>query len=406
MTDRKFTKNTKVFMFLSAAILVVALVMNIIGFGLNLGIDFTGGSLLEYAVGEEFDTEEVVSILRRHGYTDAQVTRAAASGDDSRMTNLQIRLSLVDQTAEMKDAVKKTAQDAGLKFTGEQSLTNAYVNDNAMDTAFTGGTLFAFAGNADSDALKTAVEDALTQLDVPFTRVFAEELDDDPENLAVNVIVVPDDQSGAVRAILEGEMSQKYPGFTYVSIEHAGAVSSADLVRNAVLSLVIALALMLVYIAFRFDLYSGLAAMLGLAHDVAMMLAFMTFFRGVYQINSSFIAAILTIVGYSINNTIIIFDRVRENKRAAGTSIANIDIVEKSVSHSFSRTVNTTLTTLFTLVALFVLGVDSIREFTFPLLVGLLSGVYSATLLNGPVWAHLMNRADARKAAKAHSEKA
>ena len=132
-----------------------------------------------------------------------------------------------------------------------------------------------------------------------------------------------------------------------------------------------------------------------------MMLAFMTFFRSLYQVSSSFIAAILTIVGYSINNTIIIFDRIRETKKRVGMSVPNKEIVENSVRASLSRTINTTLTTLFTLVALYVLGVASIREFTFPLIVGMLAGSYSSNLLNGPVWASLMDKAEAREKQKA-----
>ena len=399
MTNQKFTKNTKLFMMISAGIILAALIMNIFGVGINLGIDFTGGSLLEYAVGEEFETEEVSDILSTHGYTDAQVTKAAA--ENGEMTNLQIRLSLIDLSGDLKDIVNGIAKDASLENAKYVSMNGAYITENGLDTALTGAHRFTYDGDADSDALKDQIQDALDKASVPYVSVSAVEMDNDPEHKQVEITVMLDDQSSAVRSILESEMSEKYAGFTYVSIEHAGAVSSADLVRNALLSLVIALALMLVYIAFRFDLYSGLAAMFGLAHDVLIMLAFMTFFRGLYQVNSSFIAAILTIVGYSINNTIIIFDRIRETKKQQGAAMSNLDIVETSVQRSFSRTVNTTLTTLFTLVALFVLGVDSIQEFTFPLIVGMLSGTYSATLLNGPVWAYLMGKAEARKAQKA-----
>ena len=399
MTQRKYTKNTKLFLIISAAIICVALIMNIFGVGLNLGIDFTGGSLLEYSVGEEFSTEEVNEILNKNGYTDAQVSKIAA--DDGEMTNLQIRLSLVDYTSDIKKTVESAGTSNGLKLKETISLTGTYVSDNALDTAYTGGTMFVFGGDTDGDKLKDELEEAFAAASIPVESVVCIEEDDDPDNKLVKVIIMPDDASSAVRSVLEAAMSEKYPGFTYVSIEHAGAVSSGDLVRNALLALAIALALMLVYIAIRFDLYSGIAAMFGLFHDVLMMLAFMSFFRFAYQVNSTFIAAILTIVGYSINNTIIVFDRIRENKKRFGASLSNIDIVEKSVSLSISRTVNTSLTTLFTLVTLYVLGVTSIKEFTFPLIVGMLSGVYSSTLLNGPVWAYLLKKAEDKKAAKA-----
>jgi len=120
------------------------------------------------------------------------------------------------------------------------------------------------------------------------------------------------------------------------------------------------------------------------------MLAFMVLLRGVIQMNSSFIAAMLTIVGYSINNTIVIFDRIRENnKKPEHAGKARDEIVNISVRECLGRTVNTTLTTLVTIVALYVLGVDSIREFSLPIIVGILSGVYSANMINGYVWAML-----------------
>ena len=399
---KKFTDYTKLFMLIPAALVLAALILNLAGHGLNLGIDFTGGSLLEYAVGEKFNTEDVVDILRRHGYTDAQVAKAA-SGDDGTgaMTNLQIRLSLTDLSDDMKKLVKQAAEAEGLTDETITNLTTAYVSENELDSSYSGGYLFSWKKLADSDKLQDAVKDALDENRIPYTVVKAEELDNDAENPETRVIVVLNDQSSAVRSVLEAEMSSRYPNFTYVSIEHAGAVSSADLVRNALLSLAIALALMLVYIGFRFDLYSGVAALFGLVHDVLMMLAFMTFFRSLYQVSSSFIAAILTIVGYSINNTIIIFDRIRETKKRVGMSVPNKEIVENSVRASLSRTINTTLTTLFTLVALYVLGVASIREFTFPLIVGMLAGSYSSNLLNGPVWASLMDKAEAREKQKA-----
>ena len=399
---KKFTDYTKLFMLIPAALVLAALILNLAGHGLNLGIDFTGGSLLEYAVGEEFNTEDVVDILRRHGYTDAQVAKAA-SGDDGTgaMTNLQIRLSLTDLSDDMKKLVKQAAEAEGLTDETITNLTAAYVSEIELDSSYSGGYLFSWKKLADSDKLQDAVKNALDENRIPYTVVKAEELDNDAENPETRVIVVLNDQSSAVRSVLEAEMSSRYPNFTYVSIEHAGAVSSADLVRNALLSLAIALALMLVYIGFRFDLYSGVAALFGLVHDVLMMLAFMTFFRSLYQVSSSFIAAILTIVGYSINNTIIIFDRIRETKKRVGMSVPNKEIVENSVRASLSRTINTTLTTLFTLVALYVLGVASIREFTFPLIVGMLAGSYSSNLLNGPVWASLMDKAEAREKQKA-----
>lgn len=150
---------------------------------------------------------------------------------------------------------------------------------------------------------------------------------------------------------------------------------------------------MLVYIAIRFDLFSGLAALAALLHDMLIMGAFMVFFRNLFQVNSAFIAAILTIVGYSINNTIIIFDRIRESARTPGmTQLSRQEIVDVSVAATLGRTLNTSITTLITLVCLFIFGVASIREFAFPLIVGMLAGTYSSVMLSGQFWARLVSR--------------
>ena len=151
------------------------------------------------------------------------------------------------------------------------------------------------------------------------------------------------------------------------------------------------------YIAIRFDLNSGIAAVFGLLHDVLIMLSFMVIFRSVIQMNSSFIAAALTIVGYSINNTIVIFDRIRENAKKMPTG-AREEVTNISIKESLGRTICTTVTTLITIVALCILGVASIREFALPIIVGILSGVYSANMINGYVWAFLEEKRRSRKA--------
>ena len=162
------------------------------------------------------------------------------------------------------------------------------------------------------------------------------------------------------------------------------------------LNLLLAAALMLVYIAIRFDLNSGLSAVFGLLHDVLIMLSFMVIFRSFIQMNSSFIAAALTIVGYSINNTIVIFDRIRENAKKY-PNMPRAEVTNISIRESLGRTLTTTATTLITIVALCILGVASIREFALPIIVGILSGVYSANMINGYVWAYLEEKRRARK---------
>ena len=199
-----------------------------------------------------------------------------------------------------------------------------------------------------------------------------------------------------VQAALEEKLAAKYAGAQRVGdVNYVGPVAGATLLRNAIMSVVIAGVCMLIYIAIRFDLSSGLAAVFGLVHDVIIMLAFMVILRAFVQMNSSFIAAMLTIVGYAINNTIVIFDRIRENARKV-PGMARDEVVNKSVKESLGRTINTTLTTLITIVALYILGVASIKEFALPIIVGIVSGVYSANMINGYVWAYLVTQRHVR----------
>ena len=284
----------------SIAIMVIALVMSLMGMGMNLGIDFTGGTLMTYNMGAAFETDDVVAALGECGIADAQI---AKTGEDN--TQVQIRIKDVENT----------------------------------------------------DDLRTELEEKL---------------------------------------------SVSYPDIEYVDITRVGAVVGSELISNAIKSLTLAAVLMLCYIAIRFDLYSGIAAVIGLCHDIAIMLSFVVILHSFIRVETTFIAALLTIVGYSINNTIIIFDRIRENSHKAGVrQLPREQIVNLSVTESLPRTLNTTVTTLLTIVTLYVLGVDSIKQFALPLIIGIVAGTYSANLINGYVWAALMDWRASRRKAKA-----
>ena len=222
----------------------------------------------------------------------------------------------------------------------------------------------------------------------------------------VRIPSVGDDEVQNIQSTFLEKARALYPEASQSGeVSYVGPVAGRTLLSNAFWSVVIASALMLVYIAIRFDLNSGLAAVFGLIHDVLMMLAFMVLLRSVIQMNSTFIAAMLTIVGYSINNTIVIFDHIRENARKL-PSLSRVEVVNRSVRECLGRTINTTLTTLVTVVMLYILGVDSIREFALPIIIGILSGVYSANMINGYMWAWLEDKRGARRNAKTAAKKA
>lgn len=174
-----------------------------------------------------------------------------------------------------------------------------------------------------------------------------------------------------------------------ISNEDVGKTVGDDLKKAAFLSAIVAVALMLIYISFRFEFTSGLAAVICLIHDLLVMLSVYVIFQ--LPFNQNFIACALTILGYSINASIIVFDRIRENLRTARKESFE-SIADRSIWQTMGRTINTTLTTLFTIGMVFILGVPSLRDFTLPLLIGIISGAYSSIFLSSALWAFFRRR--------------
>lgn len=164
-----------------------------------------------------------------------------------------------------------------------------------------------------------------------------------------------------------------------------GATVGQELTRNSLIALFVACIAMLIYIAIRFKMDYGIAAVIALIHDVLITLSIYAIFN--IPVNTAFIAAILTVVGYSMNDTIVIFDRIRENaksmRRGTSTEIAN-----KSISQTLGRSIKTTITTLITIGAVNIF-VPTVREFSFPLLIGITAGAYSSIFIASPIWVML-----------------
>lgn len=168
-----------------------------------------------------------------------------------------------------------------------------------------------------------------------------------------------------------------------IKAEKFGPAIGKEIERKAYLSIVIATIGMLIYITYRFEIYFGLAAVVALMHDVLITLAIYTIFK--IPVTSSFVAGILTIVGYSINDTIVLFDRIRENVKYMKKEKYDT-IVNKSISQTISRSINTSFTTLLAISTLYIFGVDSIKDFALPLIVGIMAGTYSSIFIASPVW--------------------
>jgi len=290
----RIISKAKYFMMASAVIIAIGLIFALI-FGVNLGIDFTGGTLMTVELGSEFETSDIAIVLEQNGVKDAPIVKSSDNAS-SAATQAQIRMKDVD----------------GIK-------------------------------------------------------------------------------SEDLRASILADLKEVYPDAQIFQAETIGAVTSSEIIRNAILAVIIACVLMLFYIWIRFELFSGLAALSALIHDVLIMTAVITVFR--QQINSPYIAACLTIVGYSINDTIVLFDRIRENNRKfTHREYSREEVADRSIKETLTRTINTSVTTLFTITCLYVFGVDSIKEFALPLIIGLLSGTYSSIFIASPIWVGLMNK--------------
>lgn len=185
-----------------------------------------------------------------------------------------------------------------------------------------------------------------------------------------------------------------------ITAETISATVGAEMQRDAILSVVVSAFFMLLYIWFRFkDIRFGASSVAALLHDVLVVLAFYAFAR--ISVGNTFIACMLTIVGYSINATIVIFDRIRENMHDQ-KSLKDIDeLVNRSITQTLSRSIFTSLTTFFMVFTLAIFGVSSIREFAIPLMVGIVCGAYSSVCITGSLWLVLRKKLGKKQTAKA-----
>lgn len=170
---------------------------------------------------------------------------------------------------------------------------------------------------------------------------------------------------------------------TFDSIQTVGSTISGDTQKTAIVSCLAAIVLILVYITIRFQFTSGLASIACLAFNIFTMIAFYSLLQ--IPVNSNLIAACLTILGYSINATIVVFDRIRENN----TKFAHESFDENAnlaIKQTIARSINTTITTLLTIGMVYILGVDSIKNFALPIIIGIIAGVFSSVFLGAPLW--------------------
>tara|TARA_B110000263_G_scaffold100260_1_gene87644 strand:- start:317 stop:1189 length:873 start_codon:yes stop_codon:yes gene_type:complete len=194
-----------------------------------------------------------------------------------------------------------------------------------------------------------------------------------------------------VRILFESDSNQKFmnDNFNIISYNKIGSTISSDLKYDAIQALSIAVLLIGLYIIIRFDWYSAIGAVIALIHDILIVMSMLVLFS--YEFNINIIAAFLIIIGYSLNDTIVIFDRMRENIHEYSNMKLH-EIINLSLNQTFNRTIITSLTTLFVLISLFIFGGGSLRGLSFALIVGILSGTYSSIFVATPVMMFLRGK--------------
>lgn len=197
-------------------------------------------------------------------------------------------------------------------------------------------------------------------------------------------------------ALIEGALSKKFTDnpFTEVQKNLVGPKIGGELRDAAIWAVLISLALILIYISYRFEFKFALGAVLALFHDVIITLGVFSWFN--YEISLSIVAAFLTIVGYSLNDTIVVFDRIRENMKTMRKDTLTT-ITNQSINQSLSRTINTSGTTLLVVIALFFLGGEVLKYFALAMIVGVVVGTYSSNYIASPIVILYHNRFEQRK---------
>lgn len=212
------------------------------------------------------------------------------------------------------------------------------------------------------------------------------------KDVMIRTMDLEENERKAVMASLKDEIGD----YTVLREEKVGATIGGELITDALMATVISWILIILYVSYRFEWRFGIAAILTLIHDVLIVLSVFSFLQK--QVDSSFVAAILTIIGYSINDTIVIFDRIRENQRLHFKRGGDLnELANRSIYQTLTRSLYTVFTVLFTTFALYFFGGDTTKDFSFALLIGFFSGSYSSIFIASPLWVILKNRFPAKK---------
>jgi len=386
-TNIDFMKYRKVFVWLSLLLLVVGGVELFALTGLNLGIDFAGGTQLTVALRDEVSTNDLRNVLQQAGI-DAQIQRYGGAEERQVLIKAPVAAGSEEGSGEAMIAALGQALNPGQEgFDLNERGTQALV-DLLFET--------------DPEALKSGDEAAARE---HYEDLAARILDRRKETTLFRDLgedlYAAVELPAAVRDVLE---QRTFLGaFHVLQNDNVGPQIGSELRQKGIWAVTLSLVGMLCYIWFRFELRFGVGAMVATFHDFLITLGLFALVD--YEFNLSTIAAFLTLVGYSVNDTVVIFDRVRENMRKHRRKPL-VEIMNESLNQTLSRTVLTSGTTLLVVASLFFLGGEVIRGFAFVLLVGVIIGTYSSVYVACPftlLWEQYFGReaTAARRSARA-----
>ena len=280
----------------------------------------------------------------------------------------------------------------GIDFTGGSYLQLTFVDESASDADADEAVKDEAAGEKELNftSREVALEDLRAVVNQYVEKTPMIQHDKTNNAYVIRTELTDEDAVNELLAAIEADIGPYHIDRN----ELVGPTIGNELVRKAILALVIACALMLIYISFRFQFWFGIASIVTLLHDALVVLSVFTIFQ--LEMSSSFIAAILTVIGYSINATIVVFDRVRESMPNYRSS-ERMALMNDSISMTFARSVNTTITTLLTLLALVIFGGDTTKIFVFATIVGICAGFYSSVCLSGSLYYDFVNRFGKKK---------
>jgi len=376
-----FMKYRKFFAVFSVILALLGLFQIFVGRNLNLGVDFAGGTQVTVKFRDQPDVEELRSLMSSAGVEDAQIQRFGELGSN------EVIIKTPALEAEEEQGRSMVVEALASKF--DTGATGFDLNNSGTDA------LAELLFDSDPDSRRLDGEEA--------ARAHYEGVAQAVTDMRKSDGLITDwsevsSTAGVAPTIVDFlKQNVKLGSFSILGTESVGPQIGAELRKAGVLAIVMSLLGMLAYIWYRFELRFGIGALVALVHDVLVTLGLFALAR--FEFNLTTIAGFLTLVGYSVNDSVVVFDRVRENMRAK-RSLPLVDIMNLSLNQTLARTVLTSSTTLLAVGSLFFLGGDVLKGFAFILMIGVLVGTYSSIYVASP-FALLWERYVSKRAAKA-----